>query len=221
MKRSLLARPVPGIGLVLVAGTILAVLFGYSAYSGARSPVELTNMSSSHAHGAGSSHHNVNPQVFAGVPANAALDVSESSSAGRPKARTPDQLLAMLGERIEAQDVDGIIALHEPNAAIVNWDGSIIRGHQQIRAFYLDWFASDPVLKVNPLQTTISGGESRGNGRVMHRSASVMGTYWLEQNAADGTRESFSGNFCDIVREQADGTWLYVQDNPYPPHGTS
>ncbi|MEV0618265.1 hypothetical protein AB0I81_33415 [Nonomuraea sp. NPDC050404] len=41
-----------------------------------------------------------------------------------------------------------------------------------------------------------------------------MGDYTLEQTAPDGTRESFTGNFCDTVREQPDGTWLYVQDNP-------
>ncbi|SCF09188.1 hypothetical protein GA0070216_10510 [Micromonospora matsumotoense] len=28
----------------------------------------------------------------------------------------------------------------------------------------------------------------------------------------------FSGDFHDIVRQQLNGTWLYIQDNPYPPH---
>lgn len=46
-----------------------------------------------------------------------------------------------------------------------------------------------------------------------------MGDYSLEQAGTDGTRVSFTGNFCDTVEEQLDGTWLYVLDNPYPPHG--
>ncbi|MER6014409.1 YybH family protein [Streptomyces bluensis] len=139
----------------------------------------------------------------------------------RATAETPAELLQLLGERIKAKDVDGIIALHEPEAAIVNYDGSIIRGHKNIRAFYVEWFNSDPVLTVNPRQTVVAGGK-RGllDGTVRGRTAAIMGDYTLEQTAPDGTRESFTGNFCDTVHEQLDGTWLYVQDNPYPPHGS-
>lgn len=147
----------------------------------------------------------------------------ESGSKARPGARaaatSPEQLLKMLGERIVAKDIDGIIALHEPEAAIVDWDGSVIRGRAAIRTFYLEWFASNPVLTVNPRQTVIAGGWRAWDNKVRQRTAAIMGDYSLEQDAADGTRESFTGNFCDTVQEQLDGTWLYVQDNPYPPHG--
>ncbi|MEU6894898.1 hypothetical protein ABZ934_24470 [Streptomyces sp. NPDC046557] len=138
----------------------------------------------------------------------------------RTVAKTPAQLLQLLGERIKAKDIDGIIALQEPEAAIVNYDGSIIRGHKDIRAFYIDWFKSNPTLTVNPRQTVPAGGRRGWDGKVHSRTAAIMGDYSLEQDAADGTRTSFTGNFCDTVQEQPDGTWLYVQDNPYPPHGT-
>ncbi|MFD0377381.1 YybH family protein [Streptomyces sp. NPDC127112] len=138
---------------------------------------------------------------------------------GRPTAKSPAELLALLGERIKAKDVDGIIALQEPEAAIVNFDGSVIRGQAAIRAFYVEWFKSDPVLTVKPGQTVMAGGWRGWDGQGHDRTASIMGVYTLEQKAPDGTRQSFSGNFCDTVKEQWDGTWLYVQDNPYPPHG--
>ncbi|MFJ6511578.1 YybH family protein [Streptomyces sp. NPDC091406] len=136
-------------------------------------------------------------------------------------AKNPTKLLKLLGERIQAKDIDGIIALHEKHAAIVDYDGSIVRGHKKIRAFYIEWFKLNPVLTVNPLQTVVAGGEKQADGKVRNRTAAIMGTYSLAQDAADGTRESFTGNFCDTVEEQPDGTWLYVQDNPYPPHGDS
>ncbi|MFF7313782.1 YybH family protein [Streptomyces sp. NPDC008137] len=140
---------------------------------------------------------------------------------GTPKsAGTPAELLQLLGERIKAKDVDGIIALHESEAAVVNYDGSIIRGHKEIRAFYVDWFKSDPVLTVNPRQTVLAGGKRTGD-KVRNRTAAIMGDYSLEQTAPDGSREKFTGNFCDTVQEQPNGTWLYVQDNPYPPHGSA
>lgn len=152
-----------------------------------------------------------------GTPADA--EAPSKTIGTREVARTPEQLLQLLGERIRAKDVEGIVALHEREAAIVDYDGSVIRGHREIRAFYLDWFASDPVLTVNPLQTVVAGGWRGLDGKVRDRTAAIMGNYSLEQNAADGTRERFTGNFCDTVQEQTDGTWLYVQDNPYPPHG--
>ncbi|MFD5234701.1 YybH family protein [Streptomyces qaidamensis] len=169
----------------------------------------------------------VGPTFILVEPTSASTATSESTattttadaSGQRATAKSPAELLKMLSERIVAKDVDGIIALHEPEAAIVNFDGSIIRGHKEIRAFYLEWFKSDPVLTVNPLQTVTAGGKRTGDGKVRNRTAAIMGKYTLEQTAADGTRESFSGNFCDTVQEQPNGTWLYVQDNPYPPHG--
>lgn len=168
------------------------------------------------------------PSVDAATTANKAAPVAKATvdpdpaeQQGWPRgAATPEKLLQLLGERIVAKDIDGIIALHEPEAAIVNWDGSVIRGRAAIRTFYVDWFKQDPVLKVNPQQTVIAGG-TRGilDKEVRNRTAAIMGDYSLEQTAADGTRESFTGNFCDTVQEQPNGTWLYVQDNPYPPHG--
>jgi len=139
----------------------------------------------------------------------------------RAAAKTPAELLRLLSERIKAKDLDGIIALHEPEAAVVNYDESIVRGHEDIRAFYVEWFKSDPVLTVNPRQTVVAGGKRGSDGKVRGRTAAIMGDYTLEQTGPDGTRESFTGNFCDTVQEQRDGTWLYVQDNPYPPHGTT
>lgn len=147
------------------------------------------------------------------------VNVPDAKKPAKPKATSPEQLLSMLGEYIVAKDVDGVISLQEPEAAIVDFDLTVIRGHDAIRAFYVEWFKSSPVLNVNPLQTVMAGGTRVGNsGKLRNRSASVMGDYTLEQDAGDGTRISFAGNFCDIVREQQDGTWLYVQDNPYPPH---
>ncbi|MFI7019193.1 YybH family protein [Streptomyces sp. NPDC050164] len=148
-----------------------------------------------------------------------ATTTSADISGARAAAKTPAQLLEFLGERIKAKDVDGIIALHEPEAAIVDYDGSIVRGHKEIREFYVEWFKSDPVLTVNPRQTVLAGGKRTGE-KVRGRTAAIMGDYSLEQTGPDGTRESFTGSFCDTVQEQPNGTWLYVQDNPYPPHGS-
>ncbi|MFJ4337092.1 YybH family protein [Streptomyces sp. NPDC088915] len=158
--------------------------------------------------------------VAASKPAATTTTPAPSHVIGaRTAARTPAELLMILGERIKNKDVEGIIALHEPEAAVVNYDGSLVQGHAAIRAFYIEWFKSDPVLTVNPRQTVTAGGWRTWDGKTRDRTASIMGDYTLTQNAADGTRETFTGAFCDTVKEQWDGSWLYLQDNPYPPHG--
>lgn len=158
---------------------------------------------------------NASPAVSKSTATLTSADSGEKLSG----AKTPEKLLKLLGERIVARDVNGIIALHEPEAAIVNYDGSIIRGHKQIRAFYVEWFTSNPVLTVNPRQTVVAGGNRGNDGKIHGHTASIMGDYSLRQTRPDGTPESFTGSFCDIVRQQPDGSWLYVNDNPYPPHG--
>lgn len=209
----------------IVAVAILAVslmaagsLAGYAVQDGARIGSPAATNSSGHVHPG---------NVTAPATKSFQLDPEEQTDSSadqasfgrqRPSAKTPEELLRLLGERIVAKDIDGIVALHEPTAALVNYDGSIISGHKQIRAFYIDWFKSNPVLTVNPLQVLVNGGQRGAGGKVINRTASIMGNYKLEQTGADGNPESFTGNFCDIVRQQPNGTWLYLQDNPYPPH---
>ena len=157
-------------------------------------------------------HHASPPEALEAV-----TPISVDSSQP-PRATTPEMALKLLGERIVAKDVEGIIALHVREAGIVDFDGSVVRGHDAIRAFYIEFFKTDPVLTVVPQQTVIAGGDRRGN-QVRNRLATVMGDYSLELTGPDGVRQSFTGNFCDVISEQPNGTWLYVHDNPYPPHG--
>lgn len=150
-----------------------------------------------------------------GDAANSAGSVSSPVAEtwlGGPVARTPNEALTLLGERIKAKDINGILALHERGAAIVtDFDGTVITGRENIKAFYLEWFKSNPILTVHPKQTVIAG-------EWYNKLATVMGHYTLTQDGPNGERVTFEGQFCDTIRRQADGRWLYVHDNPYPPH---
>lgn len=203
MNRSDRKIRVVSAGALVSAVALVAVVLGHGVQAQATTASPVLNA----AHG---QHH----ALVEDVQTTAAAD-------SRPVANSPAQLLRLLGERIVAKDVDGIIALQERNAAIIDWDLTVIRGHADIRAFYIEWFKSNPVLTVNPQQIFVSGGQRQPDGRLLNRTGSIMGTYSLTQDAPGGGRETFTGNFCDIVRQQTDGTWLYLQDNPYPPHGDS
>ncbi|MFJ6721748.1 hypothetical protein [Streptomyces sp. NPDC091259] len=227
MTRVKLALPIIATAIVLTAGSIVGPTFiqAESAASETTDPGTPTDPAVPTDPGAptdSTTPTGPSAPTQSTAPADPDAPTGGTASAdalGRRGANSPAELLQLLGERIKAKDIDGIIALQESEAAIVNYDGSIIRGRKDIRAFYVEWFKSDPVLTVNPLQTVLAGGRRGWDGKVHERTASIMGNYSLEQNRPDGTRGSFTGNFCDTVQEKADGTWLYVQDNPYPPHG--
>ncbi len=197
-------------GSLLAGGGIFGVNAAYGQTDTNTAPPTHAN------HSTGHQNHARVPGFVAPITAATPTPTGEAGAA-KTGASSPAELLKLLGQRIVAKDVNGVIALQEPEAAIVDWDLSVIRGHAAIRAFYVEWFKSNPVLNVNPIQIVESGGKRSGN-KMKDRSASVMGTYTLEQDGSDGNRVTFAGNFCDIVREQPNGTWLYVQDNPYPPH---
>lgn len=165
--------------------------------------------------------------TYAAAPASAQLAMAEERAGVKAQAGsreiipsgadTPAEAIKMMSRMIKSKDVDGIVAIHEAEAALVEQDGSTIRGMGNIREFYKGWFKSDPVLTVNPRSTTISGGKRTGNGKVRGRTAVTLGDYVLEQTGPDGDRVKYTGYFCNTLHEQPDGTWLYIQDNPYPP----
>ena len=204
IKRTL---PAAGVAIVLAAGGSL----GHAVLAGPAGASPVASESISH-HASAHGHHAASQGAVAAAPV-----ASSDTTSQPPRATDPEMALKLLGERIVAKDVDGIIALHVREAGIVDFDGTVVRGHEAIRAFYIEFFKSDPVLTVNPQQTVIAGGERRG-GEVRNRLATVMGEYSLELTGPDGTRQSFTGSFCDVISEQPNGTWLYVHDNPYPPH---
>jgi ketosteroid isomerase-like protein len=119
---------------------------------------------------------------------------------------TPAGLLAQLGEFMVARDLDGVMSIHEPEAALVEWGGAVARTEEEIRKVYEDFFATEPVLNVNAQQIVDAGGV-----------AIILGDYTLDYKNANGTVVSVDGKFGDIVRQQPDGSWLYLLDNPYAP----
>jgi ketosteroid isomerase-like protein len=122
------------------------------------------------------------------------------------KRSSPKDLLTLLGKFIEARDVDAILAIHEPEAALVEFGGGISRGEDELRKSYARFFQSKPDLKVNALQIVESGGV-----------AIILGDYTLKFEDQNGEVMNSKGKFGDMVRQQPDGSWLYLLDNPFAP----
>jgi ketosteroid isomerase-like protein len=107
-------------------------------------------------------------------------------------AERPDDLSDFFLERANAGDVDGVVALYEPDAVLAFPPGRLTAGHDQIRAVYAEFLASRPSLRSAGQQPAIVNGDL----------------------ALTSTRLPGGGATVEIARRQPDGTWRWVIDQP-------
>ena len=108
----------------------------------------------------------------------------------REPARDPQALERLLVSRQRAGDVDGMVALYEPDAVLDCGDGRLILGREAIRTFYAGAVAS---------------GRKYDFG--VQRLAIVSGGL-----ALTSTRLPDGSVTAEVARRQQDGTWLWVID---------
>jgi hypothetical protein len=113
----------------------------------------------------------------------------------REPARDPQDLERLLVDRQHQGDVEGMVALFEPEAVIDtregdNPEGRLIRGHAEIRAFFV---------------------ELCGSGRKFHRGRQAPAVINGDL-ALTGTRRSDGAMTGEVARRQSDGTWHWIID---------
>jgi ketosteroid isomerase-like protein len=107
-------------------------------------------------------------------------------------AREPNDLGRMLLERMNAGDIDGLVALYEPDAVLALPDGQVAAGSQPIRAFFEKLLVDRP---------TFPPGQQR--------PALVTGNLALTSaKLANGAVTA------EVARRQPDGTWRWALDQP-------
>ncbi|MFF2022817.1 YybH family protein [Streptomyces sp. NPDC058171] len=107
-------------------------------------------------------------------------------------ATEPNDLGRYFIERANAGDVDGLVALYEPDAVLAFPPGSLSTGHAEIRAVFEQFVAFAPVLT---------------HGR--QHPALVTGD--LALTAATQSNGDVS---VEVARRQPDGSWLWAADQP-------
>jgi uncharacterized protein (TIGR02246 family) len=120
-------------------------------------------------------------------------------------AREPEEAHRLWGERFRAGDLEGLMALYEPNATLVPQPGQAASGAAAIREALggflglkatFDWVDTKPAIR-------------SGDLALLHSRWTLSGT------GPDGSPLNLGGTTADVVRRQADGTWLFAIDNPW------
>lgn len=118
--------------------------------------------------------------------------------------QNPLDTVNKLIEAINRGDLNAAVALYEPQATLVAEPGKLAKGTDSIRTALQGFIALRPTLKGETHQV-IEGG-----------NLALFCSKWsLKGTAPDGKPVEMGGTSSDVLRQQADGSWLIVIDNPW------
>lgn len=109
---------------------------------------------------------------------------------GNQPAMDPDELEPFLVERQRAGDIEGMLALFEPDAVLDPGEGNLVKGEEAIRALFTELVKSGEKLTLGQQSPAII------NGDLALTSVRV----------ADGSVTA------EVARRQPAGNWLWVID---------
>ena len=120
-------------------------------------------------------------------------------------AHTPEAVHAEWMKAFNAGNLAAMVALYEPDAAVVSEPGG-------------DVVSGLPALKENLEGYLSLAGQIdlRVQRCIQSGDLAILYSSWtMNGHAPDGSEVSKRGQTSDVVRRQEDGTWLAVIDNPF------
>lgn len=109
----------------------------------------------------------------------------------REIAKTPNDLEKLFVERANAGDVEGLVALYEPNAILLSDSGQKASGTDEIRQLLVGYLSHQLPLAPSLQAPALQSGDI----------------------ALTSSRHSNGETSVEIARRQPDGSWLWVVDN--------
>ena len=121
-------------------------------------------------------------------------------------ARKPEDLDHQFAEALNAGKLDTLVALYEPQATLMPSPGKLVSGTAGIREALSQFLAAKPKMSLTPKLVAQSG------------DLAVLTAKWkLAMTGQDGKPANITGQSAEVVRRQADGSWLFVIDLPFGP----
>jgi uncharacterized protein (TIGR02246 family) len=119
-------------------------------------------------------------------------------------ARIPEDLDQLFAEALNAGSLDALVALYEPQAALMPMPDKLVSGSAAIRESLAAFLAGKPRITLTPRLVAQTG------------DLAVVSAKWeLSTTGPDGKPAKMTGQSVEVVRRQADGRWLFAIDLPF------
>lgn len=119
---------------------------------------------------------------------------------------TPQDMNQAFADAYNSRDIEQVMGLYTAEAQLVNADNSVAKGLREIRKAQSELLKIGGKLTATNLSTVIVG------------DIALLNASWqIATLDKDGKPLTLSGFTSEVVKRQADGTWLYLIDNPFPP----
>jgi uncharacterized protein (TIGR02246 family) len=119
-------------------------------------------------------------------------------------ASTPEDLDRLFAQALNAADLDALVRLYEPGAALTPSPGKTVSGHPAIREALAMFLAGKPHITLTPRLISQAGD-----------LALVSARWHLSMTGPDGQPLAVSGESVEVARRQPDGGWLFALDEPF------
>jgi uncharacterized protein (TIGR02246 family) len=117
---------------------------------------------------------------------------------------TPEEVLHSIAQDINAGDLDSLMMLYEPDACFASQPGQVVKGQNQIRQSLQNFIGMKGKLESNVK-------------RIIQTSdlALVISEWSFSGTGPDGNPVNLASIATDVLRQQSDGTWRVIIDNPW------
>ena len=119
-------------------------------------------------------------------------------------ARNPEELDALFTRAMNSGDIEGVMKLYEPQAALRPGPGKLVAGTGAIRQALVGFIGMKPTMALT-VKTLGQSGDI----------ALTTAKWELRGTGADGKPVQMTGQSVEVSRRQADGSWLFVIDTPW------
>ncbi len=120
------------------------------------------------------------------------------------KVYNPADMNSAFAEAFNSGNIENLLSLYETNAVLVPVPGQVAEGIQAIRAALEELLALKGHMKSDNQYALVHGDIA-----LLRAKVHLIGT------GPDGNRLEINNHTTEVVRRQADGSWLYILDHPY------
>jgi uncharacterized protein (TIGR02246 family) len=116
----------------------------------------------------------------------------------------PVELDQLFERALNAGDLDALVALYEPQAALMPSPGKVVVGTAAIREALAGFLAAKPTIATSGKLVAQTG------------DIALLANRWtLALTGPDGKPTTMSGNAVEVARRQPAGHWLFAMDMPF------